>query len=131
MRAHRAASAGIGCGAPAGPGSRRRADCNVRGRRLKRKAEQGGAREMSDTSELAARFEAAADRIAQALAARDAAAAMEPESETAALAARVSELEAEREALMGELDRLRAKRDKDVAALDELIAQLKPLIEEV
>jgi hypothetical protein len=48
-----------------------------------------------------------------------------------ALRARVSELEGEKVALRQELERLRAKRDKDVAALDELIAQLKPLIEEV
>ena len=45
--------------------------------------------------------------------------------------ARVAKLEAENAALLDELERLRDKRDKDVAALDELIAQLKPLIEEV
>ena len=41
------------------------------------------------------------------------------------------QLEQDKAALEDELERLRAKRDKDVAALDELIAQLKPLIEEV
>ena len=33
--------------------------------------------------------------------------------------------------LAEELEQMRVKRDKDVAALDDLIAQLKPLIEEV
>ena len=40
-------------------------------------------------------------------------------------------VEQDKAALQDELERLRVKRDKDVAALDELIAQLKPLIEEV
>jgi hypothetical protein len=44
---------------------------------------------------------------------------------------RVSALEGENATLNDALERLRTKRDKDVAALDELIAQLKPLIEEV
>ena len=49
----------------------------------------------------------------------------------AALRDRIAALESEKAELADELDRLRVKRDKDVAALDDLIAQLKPLIEEV
>lgn len=45
--------------------------------------------------------------------------------------ARLAQLEADKAGLLEELDSLRSKRDKDVAALDDLIAQLKPLIEEV
>ena len=48
-----------------------------------------------------------------------------------ALIDRIAALEAEKAELADELERLRVKRDKDVAALDDLIAQLKPLIEEV
>jgi ABC-type phosphate transport system auxiliary subunit len=51
--------------------------------------------------------------------------------DVAALHLRLAELEKEKANLAGELESLRAKRDKDVAALDDLIAQLKPLIEEV
>jgi uncharacterized coiled-coil protein SlyX len=84
---------------------------------------------MTETSPLDARFAAAVARIRAALDARDAAAAPDPDA--AALHDRIRELETQTAAQEEELERLRAKRDKDVAALDELIAQLKPLIEEV
>ena len=54
-----------------------------------------------------------------------------PRPDEDALRARIAALEAEKAELADELERLRVKRDKDVAALDDLIAQLKPLIEEV
>lgn len=84
---------------------------------------------MTMTSPLDARIVGAVGRLRAALEARDAAAAPDPDA--AGLQARVRALEAENAELTDELERLRAKRDKDVAALDELIAQLKPLIEEV
>lgn len=84
---------------------------------------------MSQTTPLDDRFAAAIGRLRSALEARVAAAAPDPGTE--ALEARVAELEAANAELVEELEQLRAKRDKDVAALDELIAQLKPLIEEV
>jgi hypothetical protein len=52
-------------------------------------------------------------------------------ADATALHARVVELETEKATMARELASLQAKRDKDVAALDDLIAQLKPLIEEV
>jgi predicted nucleic acid-binding Zn-ribbon protein len=83
---------------------------------------------MTQFSQLEALLAEALDRLRSAIAARDAAAA-KPEERT--LHDRVAALEAEKAALADELERLRVKRDKDVAALDDLIAQLKPLIEEV
>jgi hypothetical protein len=84
---------------------------------------------MSQITQLDDLFGQALGRLRAALAAREAAGGGNPGE--AALRARVAELEAENAALADELERLRAKRDKDVAALDDLIAQLKPLIEEV
>ncbi len=84
---------------------------------------------MTQTSQLDHRAAAALGRLKSALDARDAAGL--PDADTAHMAARIEALEAEKAGLVDDLDRLRAKRDKDVAALDELIAQLKPLIEEV
>jgi hypothetical protein len=83
---------------------------------------------MSQFSQLEALLAEALDRLRAAIAARAAAAAARPEG---TLRDRVAALEAEKAALADELERLRVKRDKDVAALDDLIAQLKPLIEEV
>ena len=59
------------------------------------------------------------------------AAAAAPQPGERALRDRIAALESEKAELADELERLRVKRDKDVAALDDLIAQLKPLIEEV
>ncbi len=84
---------------------------------------------MTQTSPLDAQLAAAIARLRAALDARDA--ANVPDPDVAALRRRIAELEAENAACGEELERLRDKRDKDVAALDELIAQLKPLIEEV
>ncbi len=84
---------------------------------------------MTQTSDLNARAAAALARLRTAVSARDAAAV--PDPDTADLKAKVAALEAENASLLEDMARLRAKRDKDVAALDELIAQLKPLIEEV
>jgi uncharacterized coiled-coil DUF342 family protein len=84
---------------------------------------------MSQIIELEVQLAEALDRLRSALAARDAKAAVKPDER--ALRDRVAALEAEKAELADELERLRAKRDKDVAALDDLIAQLKPLIEEV
>ena len=84
---------------------------------------------MTDSNQLDALISQALDRLRTAITAREAAAAASPDE--AALVQRVGELERENARLGEELDNLRAKRDKDVAALDELIAQLKPLIEEV
>ena len=85
---------------------------------------------MTQITELDARIAAAIERLRAALDARDAAAAPGPGRRRRSRRASPA-LEAENAALADELDRLRAKRDKDVAALDDLIAQLKPLIEEV
>jgi septal ring factor EnvC (AmiA/AmiB activator) len=71
----------------------------------------------------------ALERLRRAVAAREASLAATPDE--AKLAARIADLEREKSRLEDELEQLRQKRDKDVAALDELIAQLKPLIEEV
>jgi septal ring factor EnvC (AmiA/AmiB activator) len=71
----------------------------------------------------------ALERLRGAVAAREASLAATPDE--AQLAARIADLEREKSRLEDELEQLRQKRDKDVAALDELIAQLKPLIEEV
>jgi DNA repair exonuclease SbcCD ATPase subunit len=71
----------------------------------------------------------ALERLRGAVAAREASLATTPDE--AQLADRIAGLEREKSRLETELEQLRQKRDKDVAALDELIAQLKPLIEEV
>jgi hypothetical protein len=84
---------------------------------------------MSQITDLEAQLSEALDRLRSALAAREAAAAPRPDER--ALHDRIAALEAEKAELSDELGRLRVKRDKDVAALDDLIAQLKPLIEEV
>ena len=84
---------------------------------------------MSQITELEAQLSEALERLRSALSARDAAAAPKPDE--TALLERIGRLEAEKADLADELERLRVKRDKDVAALDDLIAQLKPLIEEV
>lgn len=83
---------------------------------------------MSQISELENRFTVALNRLRAGIEDRPKPAAAPTD---AALARRVEELEKERVALNAELERLREKRDRDVAHLDELIAQLKPLIEEV
>jgi predicted nucleic acid-binding Zn-ribbon protein len=84
---------------------------------------------MSQISQLEAQLSEALDRLRAALAARDAAATVQPNEQ--ALLDRIARLEGEKAELADELERLQVKRDKDVAALDDLIAQLKPLIEEV
>ncbi len=84
---------------------------------------------MTKTTPLDVRIATAVGRLRAAIDAR--AAALAPDPDTEALRGRIRALESESAALAEELERLRAKRDKDVAALDELIAQLKPLIEEV
>jgi predicted nucleic acid-binding Zn-ribbon protein len=84
---------------------------------------------MSQITQLESQLAEALDRLRSALAARDAAAAPQPDER--ALVDRIAALEVEKADLSDELERLRVKRDKDVAALDDLIAQLKPLIEEV
>ena len=84
---------------------------------------------MSQITQLESQLAEALDRLRSAMAARDAAAAPQPDER--ALVDRIAALETERAELSDELERLRVKRDKDVAALDDLIAQLKPLIEEV
>ena len=84
---------------------------------------------MSQITDLEAQLAEAFDRLRNALAAK--AAKARPQPGERALEERVAALEAEKAALADELERLRDKRDKDVAALDDLIAQLKPLIEEV
>jgi predicted nucleic acid-binding Zn-ribbon protein len=84
---------------------------------------------MSQISQLETHLADALDRLRSALAAKDAAA--EPPADQRALMDRISVLEGEKAELSEELEQLRIKRDKDVAALDDLIAQLKPLIEEV
>ena len=84
---------------------------------------------MSQISQLEAQLSEALDRLRAALAARDAAASVQPNEQ--ALLDRIARLEGEKAELADELERLQVKRDKDVAALDDLIAQLKPLIEEV
>ncbi len=84
---------------------------------------------MSQITQLEAQLAEALDRLRSAVAARKAAAAPQPGERP--LRERIAALENEKADLADELDRLRVKRDKDVAALDDLIAQLKPLIEEV
>ncbi len=84
---------------------------------------------MSDISQLDDQLTEAIERLRSSIAARFAEASPKPEE--GELLARLKRLENENSALVAELENLRAKRDKDVAALDELIAQLKPLIEEV
>jgi uncharacterized coiled-coil DUF342 family protein len=84
---------------------------------------------MSHITELESQLAEALDRLRSAVASRTAAAAPRPGEQE--LHDRIAALEAEKAELADELEQLRAKRDKDVAALDDLIAQLKPLIEEV
>jgi len=84
---------------------------------------------MSQITQLEAQLAEALDRLRAAFAAREAASVPQPDQQ--ALIDRIAALESENAELADELDRLRVKRDKDVAALDDLIAQLKPLIEEV
>jgi uncharacterized protein YicC (UPF0701 family) len=84
---------------------------------------------MSQITDLEAQLAEAFDRLRNALAAK--AAAAKPQPGEKALSERIAALESEKAELAEELERLRVKRDKDVAALDDLIAQLKPLIEEV
>lgn len=84
---------------------------------------------MSQITELESQLAEALDRLRSVVVARATAAAPRPGEQE--LHDRIAVLEAEKVELADELDRLRAKRDKDVAALDDLIAQLKPLIEEV
>ena len=92
---------------------------------------------MSEISQLDDQITEALGRLRSALAGRDAAAkaALDAASlaspEEPELRARVAELEARNAELAEELEQMRVKRDKDVAALDDLIAQLKPLIEDV
>jgi ABC-type transporter Mla subunit MlaD len=81
---------------------------------------------MNQIDQLETQIAAALDRLRAALAAGG-----KGSGDAGALRTRLSEVEGEKAALAGQLERLRTKRDKDVAALDELIAQLKPLIEEV
>jgi ABC-type phosphate transport system auxiliary subunit len=84
---------------------------------------------MAENTPVEAVISDALERLRTALTAREAALAATPDE--AQLAERLSALEREKSNLETELEQLRQKRDKDVAALDELIAQLKPLIEEV
>ena len=84
---------------------------------------------MSQITEIEDRMAEALAALRKALSDRDDAAGVKPDG--GALNARIAELEAEKNAMRDDMERLRMKRDKDVAALDELIAQLKPLIEEV
>lgn len=84
---------------------------------------------MSQISELEGQLAGALDRLRAAIAARESAASPQPDEQ--ALLERIATLESEKAELVDELERLQVKRDKDVAALDDLIAQLKPLIEEV
>lgn len=83
---------------------------------------------MSQITVLEGEIMAALGRLRSSLDAREAAVVASGQPD---LQARIAALEAENADLQEELERLREKRDKDVAALDELIAQLKPLIEEV
>ena len=84
---------------------------------------------MSQITDLEAQLAEAFDRLRNTLAAK--AAAARPQPGERVLEERIAALEAEKAELADELERLRVKRDTDVAALDDLIAQLKPLIEEV
>lgn len=84
---------------------------------------------MTDSTPVEAVISDAIERLRSAVAAREAALAATPDE--AQLSERLVSLEREKSRLENELEELRQKRDKDVAALDELIAQLKPLIEEV
>lgn len=85
---------------------------------------------MSEISQLDVQITEALGRLRSSLAARDAARSA-AENDRPDLQARIGALESQNAELVDELERLRVKRDKDVAALDDLIAQLKPLIEEV
>lgn len=85
---------------------------------------------MSEISQLDEQIAAALARLRSSLADRQAASSAAI-TEQPDLQARIGALESENAGLRDELERLSEKRDKDVAALDDLIAQLKPLIEEV
>jgi SMC interacting uncharacterized protein involved in chromosome segregation len=85
--------------------------------------------EMTRISQFDAQVSEALERLRSAIAAREAAKA--DSADEAALREQVRALQEDNARLSREFEQLRAKRDKDVAALDELIAQLKPLIEEV
>ncbi|MEO0386478.1 MAG: hypothetical protein AAF281_02970 [Pseudomonadota bacterium] len=80
---------------------------------------------MSDLRDLEARLDAATARIVAALT------ALSERRDTAAGDADVAALKAENADLAGALEALRAERARDVAEIDTLIAQLKPLVEEV
>lgn len=84
---------------------------------------------MSQITELDVQITKALSRLREALDARDA--AIEAEAAGPDPRERIAALEADNAGLADELGRLQVKRDKDVAALDDLIAQLKPLIQEV
>ena len=84
---------------------------------------------MTENTPIEAVISDALERLRSAVAAREASLAATPDE--AQLNERLTSLEREKSRLENELEELRQKRDKDVAALDELIAQLKPLIEEV
>jgi DNA repair exonuclease SbcCD ATPase subunit len=84
---------------------------------------------MTENTPVEAVIADALERLRGAVAAREASLAATPDE--AQLVERIADLEREKSRLEDELEQLRQKRDKDVAALDELIAQLKPLIEEV
>lgn len=85
---------------------------------------------MSQIRQLDDQIAEALGRLRSSIAAREAAVSA-ARTDGPDLRARIAALEAENAGLQDELERLRIKRDKDVAALDDLIAQLKPLIEEV
>lgn len=84
---------------------------------------------MSQISQLDAKISKALERLKATLVVRDEKRDLKPKD--GELRGRIAQLEAENASLVDEVERLRDKRDKDVAALDDLIAQLKPLIEEV
>lgn len=84
---------------------------------------------MTRINQLDAQVSEALDRLRSAIAAREA--VKSDSADEAALREQVRTLQEDNARLAREFEQLRAKRDKDVAALDELIAQLKPMIEEV
>jgi uncharacterized coiled-coil DUF342 family protein len=84
---------------------------------------------MTRISQFDAQVSEALERLRSAIAAREA--ARSNNADEAELREQVRTLQEDNARLSREFEQLRAKRDKDVAALDELIAQLKPLIEEV
>lgn len=104
-------------------------DCIVSAGFVDRPDEGSRRATMTNSTPIDATISAAIERLRTAVADRDA--ALASTSGEAHLSDRLSGLEREKARLEAELEQLRLKRDKDVAALDELIAQLKPLIEEV